>query len=71
VRYQEYGDEFFMKAGAHVIALFSGDHIAQSFNPLAAVDDFREIKKRLVEQGFKIYKGDMVDGPDGIRTAGA
>ena len=64
----EYGDEFFMKIGNQILAVFKGDNTNQTINHLALkVDDFEEIKKRLGNLGYSIYKGDMVDGPDGIR----
>jgi len=64
----DYGDEFFMKAGNQIIAVFQGKNKTQTINHLALkVDNFYEIKKRLEKLGYKIYKKDMVDGPDGIR----
>jgi len=64
----QYGDEFFMNIGNQMIALFQGTNTHQTINHLALnVDDFEEIKKRLQEKGYKVYQGDMVDGPDGIR----
>ncbi len=62
------GDEFFMKVGNQIIAVFQGDNKKQTINHLALkVDNFNEIKKKLEKLGYKIYKGDMVDGPNGIR----
>ncbi|MFN7160714.1 MAG: VOC family protein [Candidatus Gracilibacteria bacterium] len=64
----DYGDEYFMSAGTQVFALFSGDNTTQTINHIALnVDDIEGIKLRLENMGYKIYKGDMVDGPDGIR----
>ncbi len=64
----DYGDEFFMKVGNQILAIFQGDNKNQTINHLALkVDNFEEIKKRLEKLGYKIYKNDMVDGPNGIR----
>lgn len=64
----DYGDEYFMKAGKQIFALFQGNNTTQTVNHIALnVDDKEGIKMRLEELGYKIYKGDMVDGPDGIR----
>ncbi|HLD80153.1 MAG TPA: VOC family protein [Candidatus Nanoarchaeia archaeon] len=64
----DYDDEFFMRVGDQILALFQGDNKTQTINHLALkVDNFPEIKKRLERLGYKIYKKDMVDGPDGIR----
>lgn len=64
----DYGDEFFMKVGNQVLAIFQGNNKNQTINHLALkVDDFEGIKKNLEKLGYKIYKKDMVDGPDGIR----
>ncbi len=66
--YGDYGDEYFMKAGNQVFALFQGDNTTQTINHIALdVDDFDAMKKHLEEMGYEIYKNDMVDGPDGIR----
>ena len=65
----DYGEEYFMQAGKQTIALFLGKNEEQTINHLALnVDNFEEISKRLESRGYKIYKGDMVDGPDGIRV---
>lgn len=57
-----------MKIGDQILAIFQGDNKKQTINHLAIkVDNFEEIKKRLEKSGYKIYKNDMVDGPDGIR----
>jgi len=64
----DYGDEFFMKCGNQILALFQGENKTQTINHLALkVDNFEGIKKRLEKLGYNIYKNDMVDGPDGIR----
>lgn len=64
----DYGNEFFMKIGNQTIAIFQGENKSQTINHLALkVDDFERIKSRLEKAGYKIYKKDMVDGPDGIR----
>lgn len=64
----DYGDEFFMKIGNQVVALFQGSNTTQTINHLAInVDDFGAIKKQLEKLGYHTYKGDMVDGPNGIR----
>ena len=64
----DYGDEFFMKIGNQILAIFQGNNKNQTINHLALkVDNFEEVKKRLEKLGYKIYKNDMVDGPDGIR----
>ncbi|SRR3989344_3784164 len=64
----DYGDEFFMDIGDQKLAIFKGDNKNQTVNHLALkVDDFEGVKKRLEKLGYKIYKKDMVDGPDGIR----
>jgi len=64
----DYGDEFFMKIGNQILAIFHGENKNQTINHLALkVDNFQEIKLRLEKLGYKIYKKDMVDGPDGIR----
>lgn len=62
-----YGDEFFMTIGNQIIALFKSDNEDQTINHLALkVDDFEGIKKKLKDLGYKLYDGDMVDGPNGI-----
>lgn len=67
-KHGDYGDEFFMKAGNQILAIFQGNNKNQTINHLALkVDDFNGVKQRLEKLGYKIYKGDMVDGPDGIR----
>lgn len=64
----DYGDEYFMKVGGQILAIFEGKNKTQTINHLALkVDNFPEITKRLEGLGYKIYKKDMVDGPDGIR----
>jgi catechol 2,3-dioxygenase-like lactoylglutathione lyase family enzyme len=64
----EYGDEFFMKIGDQIIAIFQGSNSTQTINHLALkVDNFDEIKERLKDQEYNMYQGDMVNGPDGIR----
>ena len=64
----DYGDEFFMKVGHQIIAVFQGDNKKQTINHLALkVDNFNGIKKKLEKLGYTIYKKDMVDGPNGIR----
>ncbi len=64
----EYGDEFFMSVGSQVLAVFKGENKNQTINHLALkVDDFEGVKRRLEGLGYKIYKNDMVDGPNGIR----
>lgn len=65
---QDYDDEFFMKIGNQTIAVFRGENKEQTINHLAlVVDDFEGVKERLKKLGYKIYKEDMVDGPNGIR----
>jgi lactoylglutathione lyase len=64
----DYGDEFFMKCGNQIVAVFHGSNTMQTINHLALnVDDLRGVKERLEKLGYDIYKGDMVNGPDGIR----
>ena len=64
----DYGDEYFMNIGDQVIAIFQSDNNHQTINHLALrVTNFEETKNRLEDLGYTIYKGDMVDGPDGIR----
>lgn len=64
----EYGDEFFMKIGKQKIAIFQGDNKEQTINHLAVnVDDLEGIKKRLQKLGYKFYRQDSVEGPNGIR----
>lgn len=66
--HSDYGDEFFMKAGEQIFALFAGDCAHQSVNHIALnIDDLDAMKSHLEALGYPIYKGDMVDGPDGIR----
>jgi catechol 2,3-dioxygenase-like lactoylglutathione lyase family enzyme len=66
--HSEYQDEFFMKIGNQIIAIFKGENEIQTINHLALkVDNFEEIKTRLEKLGYSIYKNDMVDGPNGIR----
>ena len=68
VPHGDYGDEFFMKCGKQIVAVFQGDNKKQTINHLALnVDDFDGMKLRLESCGYKIYKSDMVDGPDGLR----
>ena len=64
----EFPGEIFLEVGQQVIGLFEGKVKAQSINHLALkVNNFEEIKKKLESKGYKIYKGDMVDGPEGLR----
>lgn len=64
----DYGGEIFLKIGDQQLALFKGTLKEQSINHLAlSVDDFEGTKKRLEDLDYRIYKQDMVDGPNGIR----
>ena len=64
----EFPGKTFLEVGEQVLGLFQGKIKEQSINHLALkVDNFKEIKKRLEKNGYKIYKGDMVDGPEGLR----
>ncbi len=66
--HSDYGDEFFMKVGDQTVAIFKGKNKSQTINHIALqVDDFEGVKKRLERLDYKVYKKDMVDGPDGIR----
>ncbi len=64
----EFTGEIFLQVGEQVLALFKGKVKEQSINHLALkVDNFEEVKKQLEKKGHKIYKGDMVNGPEGLR----
>lgn len=64
----EFTGEIFLEVGKQVLGLFEGKIKEQSINHLALkVDNFEEIKQRLEKKGYRIYKTDMVDGPEGIR----
>ena len=64
----EYKGEIFLDVGEQVLGLFEGNRKEHSIHHLALkVDNFEEIKKKLKTKGYKIYKEDMVDGPEGIR----
>ncbi len=64
----EYQDEIFFSVGDQKLAIFKGTNKQQTINHLALkVDDAVAIKKQMEKLGYKIYKHDMVDGPDGVR----
>ena len=64
----EYKDEIFFSVGDQKLAIFKGTNTTQTINHLALkVDDFEGMKKQMQSKGHKVYKHDMVDGPDGLR----
>ena len=62
------GAEIFFKVGNQKLALFQAKNTTQTINHIALrVENFKGIKKELEKKGYTIYKGDMINGPDGIR----
>ena len=65
---QGYPEEIFMNIGQQKIALFHGKPEGQNLHHLGLlIDDYKAVTERLQVLGY-IVKGDMVEGPEGIRV---